>query len=352
MPGFLLITLDLFRMMIGSMPFCQTTMRLLPLALLCCVSSASATEERTHEDDKSIANVVIENDSFAGSDRDYTNGIRFSLLSSETQMPVWVNRIAEALPLAGDGHKRISLAAGQSMFAPQDITRSDLIAGDHPYAGWLYGSVGMVSDTGATLDNVMLTLGVVGSLAYAEQTQQFVHHLTDSPQPAGWDNQLNNEPGLIFTYERKWRSIYEVAPFGIGMDVTPHAGVNLGNVNTDASIGATFRIGYDLPADYGPPRIRPSLPGSDFFIPSQEMGGYLFTTIGGRAVARNIFLDGNTFSHSPHVERENLVGSMQVGAAITYGVTRISYTQVFMSKEYETQQDASSFGALTLSYRF
>ncbi len=315
-------------------------------------TSVLAAEERVIEDDKGIFNVVIENDIFAGADRDYTNGIRFSWLSSEEHMPGWARSIARRLPLADDGNKRISIAAGQSMFAPEDIGRRTPDPRDHPYAGWLYGSVGMVTDTGNTLNNVMLTVGVVGPLAFAEQTQKFVHHITNSPQPKGWDSQLKNEPGVILTYERKWRKIYEYSPFGLGTDFTPHVGFNLGNVNTDGSVGATLRLGYDLPADYGPPRIRPSLPGSDFFIPTKTMSGYLFTTVDARAVAQNIFLDGNTFKDSPHVNKKKLVNSLQLGAAVTYGQTRLSYTHVLLTKEYTTQRRKPAFGALTLSHRF
>lgn len=325
------------------------------MAAAYCLTSTSpafAAEEWKDKDDKGVFNVVVENDKFAGTDRDYTNGIRLSYISSEERTPDWAWSIARALPLANDGKKRVGVAVGQSMFTPSDITRRNPAPGDRPYAGWLYGSVGMVSDTDKTLDNVMLTLGVVGPLSLAEQTQISVHRVIDSPHPEGWRNQLHNEPGVILTYERKWRGIYEASPFGMGADVTPHMGVNLGNVSTDAQVGATFRLGYDLPADYGPPRIRPSLPGSDFFIPTQKLGGYLFTTIGGRAVGRNIFLDGNTFGSGPHVDKEILVGSLQVGATVTYGDTRLSYTQVFMTREYETQATPATFGAITLSMRF
>ena len=123
-------------------------------------------------------------------------------------------------------------------------------------------------------------------------------------------------------------------------------------MNTNLSVGTTFRLGYDLPADYGPPRIRPSLPGSDFFVPTQKIGGYLFTTVEGRAVARNIFLDGNTFVSSHHVDKKNFVGSLQVGAALTFGDMRLSYTHVFMTKEFKQQDTATQFGAVTFSYRF
>lgn len=337
--------------MVASMRYFLLIIILVLASFLSLTESFAAQEQRA-EDDKGIFNIVIENDIFAGSDSDYTNGIRFAWLSSEENMPLLARRIAGILPLAGEGNKRISIAAGQSMFAPEDLSRRDLVKNDQPYAGWLYGSVGMVSDTGKTLDNVMLTVGVVGPLSFAEQSQKFVHKVVDSPRPNGWDNQLKNEPGIVLTYERKWRNLYKISPFGLSADVTPHVGVNLGNINTDAAVGATLRLGYDLPADYGPPRIRPSLPGSDFFVPSQDLGAYLFTTIGERAVARNIFLDGNTFRDSPSVDKKYFVGSLQVGAAVTYGETRLSYTHVLMTKEYSTQKHPSVFGALTLSHRF
>jgi hypothetical protein len=327
-------------------------------ALLCgCLLSqeavASDSKQRWEEDDHGIFNVIFENDIFAGTDQNYTNGVRAAWQSSENKVPdaaLWV--ATHLLPLADNGHKRISIAAGQSIFTPRDLSQTAPITNDRPYAGWLYGSVGMVSDTGKELDNVVLTLGVVGPASYAEQTQKFVHKVINSPHPYGWDNQLGNEPGAVLTYEHKWRSIAEYSPFGVGVDATPHVGFNLGNINTDASVGGTVRIGYDLPADYGPPRIRPSLPGSDFFIPTRDLGGYLFAGIEGRAVGRNIFLDGNTFSHSLSVDKNWAVGSLQAGATITYGNARLSYTHVVITKEFKNQAHPAQFGAMSLSYRF
>lgn len=316
-------------------------------------AAALADDLQGKADDKGIFSLIFENDIFAGTDQGYTNGVRMAWLSPEKNMPDWVNNAASYLPmLSSEGNKRVSLALGQSMFAPEDLDSYALVRDDRPYAGWLYGSFGLVSDTGSTLDNVMLTVGVVGPASMAEQTQKFVHKAIDSPYPVGWHNQLNNELGVNLTYERKWRAILQAEPFGVGIDAVPHLGVNLGNVDTNASVGTTFRLGYDLPADYGPPRIRPSLPGSDFFTPSSALGGYLFTTVEGRAVGRNIFLDGNTFTDSHSVDKEHFVGSLQVGAAITWGSTRLSYTHVFMTREFEGQNEPPQFGALTLSYRF
>jgi lipid A 3-O-deacylase len=330
------------------------------LAAALCLLAPSAQAEMTAtseirpaSDDKDILNVVLENDLFAGRDRGYTNGIRFGWLSSEKSVPEWARDIADSLPmLADDGHKRISLAIGQSMYAPANLSSTLPVTGDRPYAAYLYGSVGMVSDTGKTLDNVVLSIGVVGPAALGEPIQKFVHRVIDSPEPMGWDNQLKNEPTIDLTYERKWRALYSISPFGLETDAVPHVGVSLGNVNTSASTGATFRLGFDLPSDYGPPRIRPSLPGSDFFVPTEDLGGYLFTAVEGRAVARNIFLDGNTFRSGPDVDKNTFVGSLQLGAAVTWGPSRLSYTHVLMTKEFETERRAPQFGAVTYSIRF
>ncbi len=319
------------------------------------VANEAAAEAKlnTPEDDKAIFNLIFENDIFGGTDSNYTNGVRLSVLSPEDQTPDWARWLADhGLPLSYDGKKRVSMAIGQNMYTPRDGTRRVPDPNDRPYAGWLYGSVGMISDNGERLDTVMLTLGVVGPDAYAEQTQHFIHRAIGDDTLNGWDHQLKDEPGFILTMERKWRALYEVDAAGLQADVTPHAAMNLGNVNTDASTGAMVRLGFDLPADYGPPRIRPSLPGSDFFVPTEELGGYLFAGVDGRAVARNIFLDGNTFRDSPSVDKYPLVGTIQAGAALTYKDTRISYTHVFMTKEFHGQENPEQFGAITVSYRF
>jgi len=323
----------------------------------CALSFAFAqTDEpiRTPEDDqKGVWSFVLENDLFVDEDNGYTNGARFSYLSPKADIPEWADDAADYIPVfAHDGDKRFRFAFGQSMFAPDDLTRRDLITDDRPYAGFLFGSVGLVSDTGSRLDNLQLTLGVVGPASLAEQTQKFVHKTIGSTDPKGWDNQLKNEPGIILSYERKWRSMYQLNPFGWAVDASPYLGGSLGNIYTHASTGAMFRIGYDLPSDYGPPLISPNLPGSDFFIPTNDISWYLFAGFEGRAVAQNIFLDGNSWQDSHSVDKKPLVGSIQAGIAFTYKDVRIAYTQILRTKEFKGQQNADKFGALTVSFRF
>jgi hypothetical protein len=217
------------------------------------------------------------------------------------------------------------------MYTPKDISLRNPPLDDQPYAGWLYGSAGLTAETGKRLDQLELTVGMVGPASLAEETQKRVHEIVSSDEPQGWDTQLRNEPGFILTYQRSWRSVVSKSILGVPFDMTPHAGGALGNVFTYANAGIMLRFGRRLPLDYGPPRIQPSLPGSGFLVPHDGFGWYLFAGIDGRAVARNIFLDGNTFRDS----------------------RSLGYTHVLSTREFESQGIAShDFGAFSLSMEF
>jgi len=305
------------------------------------------------EPESGTLGLVFENDLFYDTDRNYTNGVRASWLSGADETPAWALSAARWFSLFPEGGTvRTSYAVGQNMYTPDDITLPNPPADARPYAGWLYGSMGLVAETGRRLDQLELTIGVVGPASFAEQTQKFIHEYTNSPEPRGWDTQLDNEPGILLTYQRSWRGFVSESVSGFDFDVTPHAGGALGNVFTYANAGLMLRFGQQLPLDYGPPRIQPSLPGSGFFVPQEGFGWYLFAGVEGRAVARNIFLDGNTFGDSRSVDREPLVGDLQFGIAMTWRNVRLSYTHVLRTPEFESQGEGDDFGSVSLSLRF
>jgi hypothetical protein len=295
----------------------------------------------------------VENDLVAGTDRHYTNGLRVQWLSAEADVPDWAMAVARQAPFFPAGSvKRWGLSLGHSIFTPSDTETTAPQPKDRPYAGWLYGSLGFVSHTGQRLDTLELTLGMVGPSAQGEFVQNDWHKLIGVDEAHGWDHQLHDEPGLLVAYERKWRAWQTYGAHGFAADLTPHAGVTLGNVMTYGAAGATLRLGQDLPDDYGPPRIRPSLPGTTYFIPTAGFGWYLFAGVEGRVVGRNIFLDGNTFRDSPSVDRRIGVYDLQAGLAMTWNRYRLAYTQVRRSKEFDGQVKADRFGSVNLTMRF
>lgn len=298
----------------------------------------------------------VDNDLFgSGADRHYTQGMRVSWLPSPDRVPDWVRDGALMVPGidAGD-HLTFVFAVGQNMYTPEDITRATPNPADRPYAGWLYASFGVaVEDSQANLlHNVALDLGVVGPLSLAGPTQKMWHRLIDVNIPQGWDHQLKNEPGLVLTYEARLREPLGATVSGIEADVTPKAGVALGNIYTYGALGASLRVGQNLGLDYGPPFIRPSLPGAGLVKRRDEWGWYLFAGVEGRAVGRDIFLDGNTFADSASVDKRPFVGDLQFGAAITMERFRLSFTQIMRTREFDGQNGSDRFGSIALTYLF
>jgi len=311
-------------------------------------------------DDKGVWNGLWENDVFTTgrSDRHYTNGLRLSYITREDQVWGWVARGARALPIfIEDGRIRASFAVGQNLYTPEDIADPLPIPDDRPYAGWLYGAIGLLADNGKVLDAVELSIGVVGPHAYGEEVQTWIHRVIESPPPQGWDNQLSDEIAILLSRERKWRSgkkldhLPLLGALGLEVDAMPHLGAALGNVLIQASGGGSVRLGNDLPSDYGPPRIRPSLPGSEFFAPSRKFGWYLFAGLEVRGVLRNIFLDGNTFKASLSVDKRFLVADLQAGLSLTWDPVRFVFTFVIRSEEFHGQHGTDAFGAFSLGVR-
>jgi hypothetical protein len=136
------------------------------------------------------------------------------------------------------------------------------------------------------------------------------------------------------------------------LDFTPHLGAALGNVFTYGNAGGTLRYGKRLPDGYGPPRIQPGLPGTGDFSPGSGFGWYLFAGIEGRAVGRNIFLDGNTFRDSRSVDKKRLVGDLQFGFVLDWSDVCLGYTHVLRTREFRTQGSNDGFGSLILSVKY
>lgn len=327
---------------------------ILQLCLICSLlwqNSALATDGTEHYTGK--LSLVLENDLFYQSDKDYTSGLSAIWVPTENTAPDWALSIASWVPwLEQDRKVRHGYAIGQTMYTAKDITLEDPSLDERPYAGFLYATFGMAITSEHKLDQLSFTLGVVGPMAGAEHSQRIIHQVVGSEEPQGWDTQIQNEAGIVLTYQHSWRELKISNYFGNELEITPHFGGALGNIYTYLNTGITLRFGEHLPLDFGPPRIQPSIQGTGFFAARQPFNWYLFAGVEVRAVGRNIFLDGNTWRDSRSVDREPLVGDFQWGAVLTFKTIQLSYTHVSRSKEFKGGPESHQFGALSLTTLF
>src|ERR1700689_700150 len=301
--------------------------------------AAPADQAANQAAEKGELSIIEENDSlFSDSDKHYTQGARASYLSA----PLTAGWRYDAFDFLGplfhgsaDQQRRFDwIVLGQSIYTPMNLKLSPPSATDRPYAGWLYTGGELLQENGGnSLTGFEVLLGVVGPAALGRQVQNDWHQfIVGIPGGAGWDNQLKNEPAIALSYDKHWRlGIAELA--GVG----------------------AIRIGKSLDPDSGPPRIRPGPSGTDWVDPSRRSGsfGYYFFAGGeGRAVAQNIFLDGNTFAHSRSVDKKPLVGDLTAGVAMFWkDDIRFDLGLLSRTKEFYGQQGQDSYAGFRFTFK-
>ncbi len=313
-----------------------------PLAIGCAYAA----------DSKGSFTVALENDLFGGGgDKHYTHGTELTYVS-DTYQPTWILNAASALPFyQTNADTRLVVSLGQQIYTPIDIEAEIPDSTDRPYAGWLYASVGLVTDQRAQshyVDKLELVLGYVGPDSGAESVQKTVHKWVDSPQPKGWDYQLHSEVTLDLQYQREWT----VPLIDNNLDIVPRMAFTVGTGRRDIGTGFTLRLGSGLDSDFGPPLIRPAAAGMQYFKPKQPFYWYFFAGAHGRYVEHNIFLDGNTDDDSASVDKKHWVGEVQGGFVMGWENWRVTLTEIVRTREFEGQKDPDEFGAVSISYRF
>ena len=347
---------------------------IVPLLLASCLAAAVLADaplldlpDQPRSKSGGTITVYIENDSFANTDRNYTSGVKFGWSSpdlskfSETPVAKPFLPVLDVVPFINEpaDQKNLVLALGQNIYTPNDTETTTLITDDRPYAGWLYAGVGVVWKNANVRNSVVFDLGIVGPWSLAQESQRWVHDVLEDGHPKGWDNQLHNEFGFVGTYERTWRLPRRESRSGFGWEFLPHAGAALGNVATYANLGAEFRFGVNLPDNFGTSAISTSsvtpTPVDGTMGAGRagfDLGAHLFARVDGRAVAHNIFLDGNTFGSSHSVDRKIFVADLSTGVAVNYRNTGVAFALVYRSREFDGQDEGQVFGTVSLVFSY
>lgn len=294
-------------------------------------------------------------------DRHYTAGVGLSLQWQNK----WSDDVISAIPSIDDEYAsknpRVTYASGiigsMRMYTPRNLSDPQPMFDDRPYAGWTYAGLILQradrTDDTPTMEHFELDFGTMGQRSQAGYIQYSVHNAFDQERPLGWANQVQNEYGGDFKYQRHWRMDLDTNTAGKPIaQFIPYADTMLGTIHMNASVGAVLRYGVNLPDDFGPPRQ--DWP-ADFTSPlagqSTDSGIYFFLRPAGRLVLHDATM-GKSFFHDNIVEADPypLVFEIQAGIAMHFtNHVKLTYAQTFDSLEFEGQQQWDSYGSLTLS---
>ena len=258
----------------------------------------------------------------------------------------------------GDGVQRVSIDINQSIFTPKKTQINPPDPHDEPYAAQLALNLALITDQpvfsqSGSRSTLGATIGDVGKAAGGQVVQNGFHSIIGDTPNRGWSHQLNDEPSIQVNAGRTYR--FALATFGaIEIDTLPSAFGNAGITYDYAQLGFAFRLGQGLASDYGTPRILPGLSGTDAYKSVRPFSWYFELGADGRAVAHDVFLDGNTFRNvSPHVSKKWDVGELVAGVGVIYRGVRITYAQTWQTNTFNGQKGGLfNFGSLALSTKF
>lgn len=325
-------------------------MWLLAGAALCGAASAQTS-----------VNLIHDNDEWAHTDEEYTEGTRLAVVSYGWGQSERVQALARALPGIEPGEGlSAGIAAGVDLYAPRTIAATTALPRERAYAGYLHLDALMESETAirpglGRLDRWRLEAGVVGPAAQGEALVTFFHAAFSGRDMNGWDNQIRNRLGLEAGWERRWRNVMPLAG-GLEADVSPAIGFEAGTVSLAASGGLMLRLGFGLEDDFGPVRARAL--GGALARRDSGVSAYVFASATGEASAYDVFVDeaggrsGDALRGGSAIAREAWRRETSIGVVVNLGRARAQFAWTDQSKLYEQQGGPHQFGEVTLGWVF
>ncbi|MFL6548835.1 MAG: lipid A deacylase LpxR family protein [Povalibacter sp.] len=337
-------------------------------SVLLLISVPHAALAQSSADEKGLR-IQVDNDLFAAGgshDRDYTGGMavttsgaqaRDGLLSLD---PVLDRIDALLIPDGSIASEHYARQIGFMAFTPADITQSQPIYDDRPYASLLFVANGRVSvdPDGRHAWSSSLTLGVLG-LPLAGRLHSDVHELVGSDPVRGYGNQISDGGELTARYTLARHHLW-VANASDTVDVKTTVQGSVGFL-TEASAAVSLRAGrFNTPwwsfapelTDY----IGAPIPVADRSGDHLEM--YFFTGARIKVRAYNAFLQGQfrdsavEYSYS---QIEPIVAQVWIGFVTQiFDQTQVSYTLNYQTAELRDGEAArdSLWGGVQLQHSF
>lgn len=296
-------------------------------------------------------------------DRYYTNGLRLTLLSNYWHR--WPTRYL--LPTfrqrPGRSYDRLyDFTLGQDTYTPRDIQnarfRDRPAYYDRPYAGHLFAAWGStVSDSTAGRKlTTAFSVGVIGPLSLAAESQSGLHKIIDDPQPIGWDKQIKNDLSIGY-YAR-----YEGRPMGRLFRELDLIGAVEGNVGTFTNYaGTSLMLRFGRFNDYF--QNATGLYDPHYRSESRMSGRqrrfqfYTFLRPAFRAVLTNASLQGGLLNRSrepyalPSSQLRHRYAQIEWGGVIGYRGFQFAYTIIRRGREHDSG-DRQQWGRIATLWRW
>lgn len=164
-------------------------------------------------------------------DRYYTNGIElFYRYLGTSESEKMAKKITE-------------IRAGQYMYNPQSVRAEDINVHDRPFAGYLFGEIGVNKFyRSEEVFKINFQVGVLGKESLAEGFQEQLHKFFGYPTVKGWEYQIRTTIGLQGNFFYSCKIFKE--RFKEKVDFHLQANMDVGTIWTGITVGPMMRISF------------------------------------------------------------------------------------------------------------
>ncbi len=185
-----------------------------------------------------------DNDFFAASDKNYTQGYSFEYANRSLAK----NPVNSLFLTPKTSYFTYGLALEHIGYTPSDFVSPDIQIDDRPFAAAIYiKSFVIATDTiSKSRLSQSLSLGIIGPGAFGKEMQTAIHKLIENKTPGGWDNQIQSD--LVLNYKMGYEK--QVFNFKDIANLQAIASLQLGTLFTNASVGFNATVGLIDPSDF------------------------------------------------------------------------------------------------------
>ena len=212
-------------------------------------------------------------------------------------------------------------------YTPTTILSDSILYGDRPFNAniTLKTSLVQVDELNHRQISSAFSIGVMGPLALGFEIQYNIHRWLKNPLPHGWQYQTKND--IIINYQLNYEK--QVIAAGNNFLLNAAAEARLGTLNTTLSGGFNFMAG----------RFNKRFTQVNNIKPKVEY--YFFMQNRVNIIGYNATMQGGLFNRkSPYVisaaDVNRITYQADAGIIVNFRKLYLSYTQSFLTKEFQT----------------
>ena len=315
------------------------------IIVICIISMLSLPEYRAQKIDNLASfrdlksdtyfRFHYDNDYFAATDENYTQGYSFELVSPFFKR----NPINSLFYKPEDSELRYGLALEHIGYTPNHYELPEIQFGDRPFASAI-----MLKSFIIATDQVKkrrftssFSLGVIGPAAFGEEMQVGIHEATGNKIPLGWRHQIKND--IVVNYELGYEK--QLVRFSNIFSLQAMVNVKVGTLFTNGSIGFNTTLG---------------LINSPFttLINKKDFSLYAYATPMLNVIGYDATLQGGMFNKQSvyTISAENIerfTGQLNYGIVLQTKTLYFEYSRSMITKEYESG-NAYKWGGIKIGF--